>query len=141
LKSHYIKVNIFFRMSKINIRASMLPSYFDCARRAASKQYANEIKSAGYELRNLNPSVGAALGTAVHAGTEHMHRVKMATGDIGELRDAVQKAIESFDAGTLDGAEWDDTTTNPAAAHFQIRRMLAAYQELAARIMPRTVEN
>lgn len=118
----------------------MLPSYFDCARRAAAKQFRREIEAAGFPMRDLSPSVGAAAGTAVHAGAEFLLRVKMETGTPGNPSQAADLAIAKFDEETAPGAEWDDTTPNPNTAHFQIRRLVAAYMPLAQRVAPKAVE-
>jgi hypothetical protein len=60
----------------MNIRASMLPSYPDCPRRAAAKQFKKDIQAAGYELRQTAPSAGSSAGTSVHKGSEVMLRAK-----------------------------------------------------------------
>ena len=50
----------------LKIRVSMLPIWFDCARRASAKQYYKMICSSGYSLRELPNSIGSAIGTGVH---------------------------------------------------------------------------
>jgi len=123
------------------IRASMLPGYADCARRAAAKQWRREIESAGYELRDLLPSVGAAVGTAVHAAAAHMLQAKIDTGDLGDERDSIEIGVESFRAETDPGVEWDDTTPNATVAATQIGRLTLAYRlGVARRLEPAAVE-
>ena len=53
------------------LRASMLPSWPDCPRRGAAKQWRHGVNTAGYHLRESRSSVGAAVGTAVHAAAAH----------------------------------------------------------------------
>ena len=126
---------------RTTIRASMLPGYADCARRAAAKQWRREIEDAGYELRELRPSVGAAVGTAVHAAAARMLQEKIDTGELGSGKDGIEIAIEAFREETEPGAEWDDTTPNVATAEAQIERLTLAYRLGVARhINPAAVE-
>ena len=123
------------------IRASMLPGYADCARRAAAKQWLREIENAGYELRELRPSVGAAVGTAVHAAAARMLQTKIDTGELGGGKDGIEIAIEAFRKETEPGAEWDDTTPNRSTAETQIERLTLAYRLGVARhLNPAAVE-
>ncbi len=118
----------------------MLPAYFDCARRAAAKQFSREIKAAGFDLRETAPSVGAAVGTAVHAAAEHMLRYKMQHYELGSEEQAVEIAFAKFTEETEPGAEWDDTTPNPNVALFQMRRMIGSLADFARGIVPKAVE-
>lgn len=110
----------------MKIRASMLPSYPDCPRRAVAKQYRRKFEKLGYEFRQLPPSVGAAAGTAVHTGAEVLLRAKWA-GIQATLEQALEQAMTGFQAETADGAIWDDTTPNENTAGQQISRMIASY--------------
>ena len=123
------------------IRASMLPGYADCPRRAAAKQWRREIEDAGHELRELRPSVGAAVGTAVHAAAARMLQAKIDTGELGGGKDGIEIAIEAFREETEPGAEWDDTTPNRSVAETQIKRLTLAYRQGVARhLNPAAVE-
>jgi len=123
------------------IRASMLPAYPDCPRRSAAKQWHREVEAAGYELRDTLPSVGAAVGTAVHAAAAHVLREKMETGVAAHADDGIEVAVESFRAEVEPGAEWDDTTPTRDVAEAQIVRMTRAYvTHVASRIDPAAVE-
>ncbi|QPC44028.1 PD-(D/E)XK nuclease family protein [Kaustia mangrovi] len=122
------------------IRSSMLPGYADCARRAAAKQYRDEIQAAGYELRSLMPSIGAAVGTATHAAVEHVLRHKMETGEPGRIGDGVAAAMEALREEIAPGAEWDETTPNLQTAELQVRRLAEAYMPLVADIEPAGIE-
>jgi len=110
----------------MNIRASMLPSYPDCPRRAVAKQYRQKLEKLGYKLRELPPSVGAATGTATHTGTEMLLRAKHANRVI-TLDEALAPAFAGFLEETGKGAIWDDTTPNANTAQQQISRQVAAY--------------
>lgn len=123
-----------------NIRASMLPAYFDCARRAAAKQFRKEIEAAGFKLRETAPSVGAALGTSVHAAAEYLLRHKLQNFTLGNEAHAVDIAFAKFSEETEPGAEWDDTTPNPNVALFQMRRLVGAFADFAQRVTPKAVE-
>ena len=120
----------------MNIRASMLPSYPDCPRRAVAKQYRFKFEKLGYKFRELAQSVGAAAGTAVHTGAEQLLRALHAGKDI-TVDQALEPAIHGFQEETGKGAIWDDTTPNANTAHEQIRRMVTAYSKQL--VMPATV--
>lgn len=124
---------------KNSIRASMLPGWNDCPRRAAAKQFRKEIMDAGYSIRTTLPSVGAAIGTAVHAGLQRLFELKI-NGGIPEKNDAADVAITKFEDEAGNGLEWDDTTQSLRVAHIQIARMCAASREVAKRIQPCLVE-
>jgi hypothetical protein len=123
----------------MNIRASMLPSYPDCPRRAVAKQYRRTFERQGYKFRELPPSVGAAAGTAVHTGAEMLLRAKHAGRTI-TLDQALEPAMAGFSEETGKGAIWDDTTPNANVATEQIKRMVACYSHgPLATEMPLTV--
>lgn len=118
----------------MNIRASMLPSYPDCPRRAVAKQYRRKFEKLGYTFREQKPSVGAAAGTAVHKGCELLLRALHA-GESITLDQALEPAMAGFCEETGKGAIWDDTTPNANVAAEQIKRMVHAYRP----VMPATV--
>lgn len=118
------------------IRASMLASYGDCPRRAASKQFAGFIKDAGYILRETNPTAGASLGTAVHAGAELI----LNSQGRNVTDEAIELATSAFKDDTDEGAEWDELTPNINVANFQIKRLVSEYAEFAKTVEPMHVE-
>ena len=122
------------------IRASMLPSYADCARRTAGKQYGRMIEAAGWKLRALMPSVGAAVGTATHAAVEYVLREKMRTGSPGRVADGLEIALARLREEIAPGAEWDATTPNVLTAEEQIGRLTRAYLPTAEAVQPLAVE-
>lgn len=118
----------------------MLPAYFDCARRAAAKQFRKEIEAAGFGLRETLPSVGATLGTSAHAAAEYLFRHKAETYSDGSEALALEVAVQRFGEDTGEGVEWDDTTPNLNAATFQLRRVVAAIADFSRRVVPKAVE-
>lgn len=103
-------------MRKLNIRASMLPNYIDCSRMAAARQWPQLIVEAGYPLRSVLRTVGAAIGTADHVG--------MKVTFLGAtLDEAIQAAYESFDKSIQAGIQYDDTTSE-RSAHETVSRMV-----------------
>lgn len=125
-----------------NIRASMLPAYPDCPRRAAAKQWPGEIEAAGFELRQTEPSAGAATGTAVHHAAARMLMAKRDSGDPGRAEDAVEQAIEGFRAEVSAGCVWDDSTPDRRTAETQITRQTKMYaQTVVQTAEPFIVEN
>lgn len=120
----------------MNIRASMLPSYPDCPRRAVAKQFRRKFEKLGYTFRENAPSVGSAAGTAVHKGCEMLLRAIHAGQNI-TLDQALEPALQGFSDETGKGAIWDDTTPNANVATEQIRRMIAVYPVA----MPATIQD
>lgn len=123
-----------------SIRASMLPAYFDCARRAAAKQFRKEIEAAGFKLRETLPSVGATFGTASHAAGEYLLRHKAQHYSDASESAALEFAMQRFTEDAGDGVEWDDTTPNINTAQFQLRRVVGAISDYSRLIMPKAVE-
>ncbi|MBF0140097.1 MAG: PD-(D/E)XK nuclease family protein [Magnetococcales bacterium] len=113
-------------MFKQRIRSSMLPGWNDCPRRAASKQFKKLINDAGFELRQTFPTVGAAVGTAVHEAFALACLEKKQSGTVGNVANLVESAFAKFQAEAAGGMEWDDTTPNGDVARVQIQRMTAA---------------
>jgi hypothetical protein len=110
----------------MNIRCSVLPSYTDCARRAAAKTFGYMLKKAGFDLPKLPPPVGAAAGTSTHKAAEVFHRAET-DGQVMSVKDAVENAMVEFDKETSKGCVWDTTTPNRTTAQIQIERMTKAY--------------
>lgn len=141
---HFLRYSrISFRNHKkmpTQIRSSMLPAYFDCARRAAAKQFTKTIQSAGFQLRETSPSVGSSFGTAAHSGLEFMLRHKMENLVTGSAEAALEVALGKLGEEAKDGLEWDDTTPNISTAALQMRRVMDECANLAERINPVRVE-
>ena len=99
----------------------MLPAFPDCPRRAIAKQYRREVVAAGFNLRETKPSIGAAVGTAVHAALTAKRRGIQPT------------PMDAFRAEIVPGAEWDATTPSLSIAEAQIERMSDAALALPVR--------
>jgi len=100
----------------LSARCSMLPGWGDCARRAAAKQWPGLVTGAGFELRETLPSVGAAIGTAVHKIVEGATLGKDGTG----------AAVDAFNEQIAKGCEWDDRTKNAITGEAQIKSLAKA---------------
>lgn len=128
---------------KTTIRPSMLPGYPDCSRRAAARSFRREIESYGFKLRTTGMSIGAPVGTAVHAGAEITLTTKIKTGgDLGTDADAEDAAIAGL-RDALDETEivTDQLTPNVNTAEKQVRRMTRSYRRhVAPVITPLEVE-
>jgi len=125
----------------VTIRSSMLPSWQDCPRRSAAKSYRKMIERQGFKLRELQPSIGAAVGTAVHKVAEVVLRAKIETGELGNVNDGLEQAFIGFREEIEPGAIWDDTTPNLNAATKQIQGLAQAYiAGVASKVDPLAVE-
>ncbi|MBF0148194.1 MAG: PD-(D/E)XK nuclease family protein [Magnetococcales bacterium] len=128
-------------MDILTVRASMLPSYADCPRRAVAKQWRRLVENRGFVLRRMQPSAGAAVGTAVHAAAAKMLKEKIETGSTGSAKDGLDAAMEVFREEIKEGAVWDATTPNAQTAETQIGRLSATYHEhVAGELDPIAVE-
>jgi len=117
----------------------MLPGWADCSRRAAAKQYRKIIEGAGFPLRKLKPSIGAAIGTAVHTVAGGMLEQKR-DGLALDPRPPSAMSLKEFMEEIAGGVEWDDTTPNLQTAHKQITSLAAAYRPLIEAVEPVLVE-
>lgn len=101
-----------------SIRASMLPSYPDCPRRSAAKQWPEIVASIGITLRELPPSIGATVGTASHVG---------AIGMVNGESELYERSIENLRTNSANGILYDTVTANLNDAEKQISVMLDAF--------------
>lgn len=125
----------------ITIRASSLSGYADCPRRSAARIFRVEAENAGYIINATKNTIGAAVGTAMHAGTAYSMFEKKKTGTIGNATEAEQIALESLDNGTKDDVQWDDTADNLNSAQKQALSLLRAAREFVVpHITPVEVE-
>lgn len=113
----------------ISVRASSLTEYPDCERRFSARHLPGLIESAGFRLRQVSSSIGATVGTAVHAGAAQMLREKMASGEDNKPDSvALDMAVSELRTDVERGAVWDDTTPTMNAAEGQTIRMVQAYR-------------
>lgn len=122
------------------IRVSMLPSYSDCPRRAAAKAWPKFFQAAGFSFRQLDNSIGAIIGTGVHAGAGYILEAKR-DGKSASLTDAQEVSIVSLRKGAEAGIIWDGTTENLNTAEKQALRLTAQFDaELAPIVQPEYIE-
>lgn len=124
------------------IRPSYCPSWNDCARRTAAALFRAQIEESGIELRRPSASVGALVGSGVHAAAAFTLRGKMDTGRLGAETEAVDRGVAEFESRLNDeGVVYDDVTDSVSTAQRQIRRMVLAYRRhVPADIVPVAVE-
>lgn len=132
---------------RVQIRASALPGFNDCARRTVARVFSREVTAAGHELRRTRPSIGAAVGTTTHAAAHVLQAARVANPALvhDELISLVPAsltlALEGFHTEIAEGVTWDDSTPNTLAAQQQIDRMVRAYlPALRTMAPPRAVE-
>lgn len=111
----------------LNIRASTLPDYQDCARRAIAKSFPDELTAFGYELRRLPVNIGAAVGTSAHAAFAKLliDKRERIGADDGE---AYQLAVNTFMTEIEGGVMTDDTTPRNGVAFEQLKRLVAEFK-------------
>lgn len=122
-----------------SIRCSMLPSWIDCPRRATARQFKRLVESRGYELRRTLPSIGAAIGTAVHHAAAVLLTARQ-KDNASPLESTLADAIAEFQKEIDTGVEWDDTTRNQRAAYQQIESLTRAYVPIIEKTNPILVE-
>jgi hypothetical protein len=123
------------------IRASSTPSLSDCERRTVARGFPELLKSLGYELREVIPHIGAAVGIGVHACAEVFLKAKVDTGEMGDLNDAQERGIMFMRFEVRDGAEYDKVSPNLNVAERQVAKMARAYRYgVAPNIKPVRVE-
>lgn len=106
----------------INLRASMLPSFPDCPRRSAAKQWPDMIVSAGYELRQLERPIGTAVGDGGHE-IARLSCIAKRDGIALSEYDAIDAGIEKFRDSAATGAIYDETTSSRNDAEKQVQRV------------------
>lgn len=128
-------------MTQPSIRASSLPEYSDCARRAAAKQFSAEITAAGYELKNIPKMIGAAIGTGAHASFQYTLQTKIDEDSLGFNDIAEQKAIAALEKEMDEGVRFDDMVPTRKLAEEQVLRLSKTIRtQVAPRINPVKVE-
>lgn len=127
--------------ASVIIRPSSLSSYMDCGRRAATKLFWREIADAGFVLRPLPASIGAATGTGTHTGMAYMLREKMLSGDLGNATECEHRALESLSEQIAPGVVYDSTSPDLNTAQKQVIRQVKSYRlYIAPKLNPIAVE-
>ena len=101
----------------------MLTGYNDCGLRAAVHQWPDLFRSDGYQVAAETRGAAAAVGQSVHAGIAWSFVEKMRTDQLGDLDQAVDRAIADWDDQTGAGVQWDEITATRRDATGQIARM------------------
>lgn len=123
------------------IRASSLPGYSDCARRAATRLFRRDIEAAGYVLAETPRGIGATIGTSVHAAAALTLTEKARTGSPAPLSTVTDCAVETYRETAREGVMFDRETPATPDAERQVVAMAGAYQRvLAPQIEPLAVE-
>ncbi len=126
------------------IRASALAGYADCSRRGAAQIFRDEIKAAGFSLRELPNSVAAAIGTSVHLAAAVVFEERARTGGFPPVSMATDCAVQEVGESMKRGVEFDGprgATQNQDAAYQQAVSMTKAYHRVVApRIEPVLIE-
>lgn len=123
-------------MITTTIRVSSLAGYTDCPRRSAARIFWREITDAGFRLRKLPTSIGAIIGTAVHAGAAHVLGEKAVTGRLPYRTRAIEFSREALAEGTKSGEVQFDAPSGPTQnlrdAVDQTTRMTGVYCDVTA---------
>lgn len=127
----------------MELRASSLDMFNDCARLAAARVLGPELKEAGYAMRQLDSPIGRAMGTAVHAGIAVALTAKMEGRDPFAREVATPVSDAAFAAlkhETCNGVVWDKTTPSNDVAEYQVKRLIKAAVPLIEKADPVLVE-
>lgn len=123
------------------IRCSSLSGYPDCGRRTAARVFRKLVEAMGFKLRETPQSIGASVGTGVHAGAALLLKEKMERGALPPLSAATDCAIQSIQESAKGGVLYDRETPALNIAEQQAVRMVHAYREtVAPKIEPIAVE-
>lgn len=128
----------------IELRASSLGEIGDCSRRAAAKILRDELKER-YGLADSRQSVGAAIGTTLHALMAELFRTKLSLGWIGQehINDAMESVWPTFEKEIENGVIWDakGPTQHEDIAREQLRNMALAFLPVATYVNPARIEH
>lgn len=123
------------------IRASSLPGYADCPRRTAARVFRSNVLAAGYSLAERPPGIGAAVGTATHAGAAAALKHQVNEGVLGPVQDSEEIAMVTLCDATTDGVMLDDVSPTMLIAERQVLRQLRTWRaQVAPQIVPMHVE-
>lgn len=126
----------------IIVRASSLPQYPDCPKRWAAQAMPEEIRAAGFTIRDETRGIGAIIGTSTHKSAEIILREKAASGKLPPATVAADSAMATLKEEMAAGAQFDQRyTRSPAEAEQQTHRMALAYHAyVAPKIEPILIE-
>jgi hypothetical protein len=99
------------------------------------------LEAAGYRIRQLPAGIGAASGTATHAGAAYTMTEKMTTGLLGNANEADQRTLQSLADEIEGGVMWDSTTGDLNTAQQQSLRQMRSFRtHVAPIVQPLAVE-
>lgn len=125
----------------IFIRASSLSGHPDCGRRSAARVFSPIVRAMGYVLREMPSSIGASVGTGVHAGAALTLQHKAEHGTLGPADAAIDCAVDTLRAEISDGIIYDRETPEMNTAERQVIRMTECYRaQVAPQIQPLRIE-
>lgn len=105
------------------IRASAMPGFADCARMQAARAFPELAGSSGHVLRTLKTSIGACVGSAVHASIAIAAERMMKCEPLPSLREITATVKDYLTGAIKDGVLWDKTTRTFDQAVTQSTRM------------------
>lgn len=129
-------------MIDLTVRCSSLSQYSDCPRRWASKHLRGILYSAGFYLRSVGTSIGAAIGSGVHSAIAYDLEHKMRTGELGRFTDAVDHGMAELEERIAqENAVYDEISQDKNGAQAQVSRLARTYREdVGSKITPIVVE-
>ena len=124
------------------IRVSSLGRYSDCARRWFAGIAPDEIKRAGFSIRDDSRNIAPAIGTAVHKSAELVLREKAKDGKLPPVTVATDIAVETLREDIRQGIAYDTQySLNADDSMRQAAGMAAAYHgHIAPKIEPLMIE-
>lgn len=126
----------------IVVRASSTSGFPDCERRWAARHLPSLVKDAGYDLRELPSSIGAAIGSGTHSAVAFDLRHKMEHGELAPFDEVEDRGVTELKQRIEDeGVIWDNISTDLSDAQLQVRRLSRTYrQQVGQYIKPIAVE-
>ena len=100
------------------------------------------LEDAGFYLRQEVTNIGAATGTATHAGAFHSLAHKLDHGELAAKDEVEHVALDTLKERVQDGVKWDATTPNLNTGEKQVLRQTLAYlRNVAPKLNPISVES
>lgn len=128
----------------IELHASSLSDYGDCARRAAAKLFKNQIGKV-YNLADYRRSVGIPIGNTLHKLMAELFRIKLVIGHIDEsdIETALAAVWDTFTDDCAEGVIWDKKgpTMHEEHAREQLKNMAIALLPVAQYTNPAKIEH
>lgn len=129
-------------MNPTTIRTSSLGNYPQCPRRWAASVITEEVRAAGFVLRDEERGIAGAIGTATHKSAEFMLQEKSEKGKLPPVSYARDVAVLTLHEDIKQGVSYDSQYTISANdALTTVAGMAAAYHaHVAPHIEPLMIE-